>query len=544
MKMFPRKWWLVIIPGLILGLGWACGGGSKGQGNGNEADVPAAPSNLQATATSSSQINLSWTDNSSNEDEFKIERKTGANGIWEYLGSVTANVVSCSDTGLSCETTYYYRVSSNNDKGDSDYSNESNAETQTCPDLLPSAPSYPQASTISASEIDFSWTDNSNNEDGFKIERKTGSGGTFTQVGTVGAGLTTYQDSTLTCGTTYYYRANAFNGLGNSDYSSEVEITSAACPASVPTAPSDLTAVVVPQDKINLHWTDNSDNENGFKIERKTGSTGTYVLLFTTGADVTSYSDTGLLVDKIYYYRVYAYNSAGDSDYSNEFQTSTPGTMTSIPAGCFNMGDAFNEGQLDERPVHHVCVSAFQMDVFEVTNIRYKACADAGSCIDLVNSSSDDNSPFLNLNWSQAKAYCEWVGGRLPTEAEWEYAARGGLSGKRYPWGNNDPICTLGATNGAQYHSCSQHDAIQVGSFAANGYGLYDMAGNAWEWVNDWYDSGYYAVSPTNDPTGPSSGSDHILRGGGWDAYTVGLRVADRFNTYMAGLDFGFRCAK
>jgi len=231
--------------------------------------------------------------------------------------------------------------------------------------------------------------------------------------------------------------------------------------------------------------------------------------------------------------------------------------MTSIPAGCFNMGDAFNEGGSEERPVHNVCISAFQMNVYEVTNAQYKACVDAGSCTAPGSSSSYtrssyygnaiyDNYPVIYVDWSQSKAFCQWTGGRLPTEAEWEYAARGGLAGKRYPWGDDSPTCTLGANNGSQYDSCSPDDTIAMGSFAPNGYGLYDMAGNVWEWVNDWYDSAYYSTSPTQDPQGPSSGSYRVLRGGCWDNVTVYLRASFRgyYNPTNQNGSYGFRCCQ
>ncbi|MDD5223441.1 MAG: formylglycine-generating enzyme family protein [bacterium] len=233
------------------------------------------------------------------------------------------------------------------------------------------------------------------------------------------------------------------------------------------------------------------------------------------------------------------------------------GTMASIPAGCFDMGDAFNEGSSVEWPVHNVCVSAFQMDIYEVTNAQFKACVDAGFCTDPENSTSYtrssyyrnstyDNYPVILVSWTQANAFCIWAGGRLPTEAEWEYAARGGLAGKRYPWGDNAPVCTLGASNGSNYSECSPADTIAVGSFAANGYGLYDLAGNIWEWVNDWFDSGYYSTSPTQDPQGPDSGTNKVMRGGDFESIDLELRVSKRW-TYHPSIQarfIGFRCAK
>ncbi len=133
--------------------------------------VPAAPSNLTATAVSSSQINLAWTDNSSNETGFKIERKAGSGGTWSQIATVGAGVTSYQNTGLSASTTYYYRVRATNSAGDSAYSNEANATTQAPPVTIPAAPSGLTATPVSSSQINLSWTDNSSNETGFKIER-------------------------------------------------------------------------------------------------------------------------------------------------------------------------------------------------------------------------------------------------------------------------------------------------------------------------------------------------------------------------------------
>jgi transcriptional regulator CtsR len=279
--------------------------------------VPVSPSGLIAGAISSSQINLSWTDNSGNETGFKIERKTGAGGTYLQIASTGANIAAYSDTGLTAGTTYYYRVRAYNSNGDSAYSNEVNAATLASP---PTSPSGLIAAAISSSQINLSWTDNSGNETGFKIERKTGSGGTYQQVATAGANITAYSDTGLTAGTTYYYRVRAYNANGDSAYSNEAN---AATLASPPTSPSGLTAAAISSSQINLSWTDNSGNETGFKIERKTGSGGTYQQVATAGANITAYSDTGLTAGTTYYYRVRAYNANGDSAYSNEANAAT-----------------------------------------------------------------------------------------------------------------------------------------------------------------------------------------------------------------------------
>ncbi|MFN8007242.1 MAG: fibronectin type III domain-containing protein [Terriglobia bacterium] len=182
--------------------------------------VPAAPSGLSATAISSSQINLSWTDNSSNETGFKIERKTGVGGTYSQIATVAANTTTYPNTGLSASTTYYYRVRAYNGIGDSAYSNEANATTQ-APPTPPAAPSGLTATKISTSQINLSWTDNSGNESGFRIERKLGVGGTYSEIAVVGVNVTTYSNTGLNNGSVYYYRVRAYNGAGNSGYSNE-----------------------------------------------------------------------------------------------------------------------------------------------------------------------------------------------------------------------------------------------------------------------------------------------------------------------------------
>jgi formylglycine-generating enzyme required for sulfatase activity len=228
--------------------------------------------------------------------------------------------------------------------------------------------------------------------------------------------------------------------------------------------------------------------------------------------------------------------------------------MVLIPAGCFEMGDHFNEGSPDELPVHNVCItSSFYMDVHEVTNAEYAACVSASACTAPAVSNSFsrgsyygnptyDNFPVIYVNWNQATAYCLWAGKRLPTEAEWEYAARGGSPGMRYPWGDS-----ISGTNANYWDSGDpwDNDTSEVEYYAANGYGLYDMAGNVLEWVNDWYSSTYYSSSQTYDPHGPGSGTSRVLRGGHWYDSSSFLRVSVRYYytpTNQNGIG-GFRCA-
>ncbi len=229
--------------------------------------------------------------------------------------------------------------------------------------------------------------------------------------------------------------------------------------------------------------------------------------------------------------------------------------MVYVPAGDFLMGSGASDPQAaeDEKPQHTVYLDPFWIDKFEVTNALYRHCVDAGKCgrpgdlTSYTRTSYFDNPQFANypanyISWQDARAYCIWAGKHLPTEAQWEKAARG-TDGRIYPWGNTwDPTKLNSKDKGPG-------DTTAVGSYPAGAspYGGMDLAGNAWEWVADWYGADYYANSPRNNPSGPSGGESRVLRGGSWDSSEVLVRAASRSNDYAPGHtlnDFGFRCAQ
>lgn len=299
------------IPIFIFG----CGGETK-------LSLPENPSGLLATAISDSEIDMTWTNNSITEDGFKIERKSGNNGVYSQIGTVGKGIVTYLDSGLDCDTDYYYRVNAYNTAGDSDFSNESFATTLTCPIAIPDAPSNPLSSVVSVNQINISWTDNSDNETGFNIERRIGIGGTYILLGTVNADITNYEDNTVSCETTYYFRISSFNNAGESLYTNVASATTGGCPPTAPSTPSNLQASVLSFSEISLSWSDNSDDEDGFKLERR-DSIGTYSQIALIGANQISYQDTNLICDKTYIYRLKAYNSVGDSSYSAEVTAAT-----------------------------------------------------------------------------------------------------------------------------------------------------------------------------------------------------------------------------
>lgn len=227
-----------------------------------------------------------------------------------------------------------------------------------------------------------------------------------------------------------------------------------------------------------------------------------------------------------------------------------------IPGGCFEMGSPTDE--LDRRdgegPVHEVCVDSFYLGKYEVTNAQYSIYDPAHQSKNSQDGKTTsrnrgamlfgEKQPVVEVSWVDANSFASWLGEkngkvfRLPSEAEWEYAARATTKSSRY-WGNNpDSACTYANVMNDIYTKtwpfpgfhCEDgfHGTSPVGTFSPNKFGLYDMIGNAWEWTNDWYDKGYYSVSPKNNPMGPTTGLYRVLRGGSWGSAPFLARTANR----------------
>ena len=222
--------------------------------------------------------------------------------------------------------------------------------------------------------------------------------------------------------------------------------------------------------------------------------------------------------------------------------------MALVPAGAFLMGD--NNTRPDETPQHKVYVGAFYIDKYEVTNERYEKFLEATG-LKQPPWWYDDNlnqpkQPVVGASWEDASAYCRWAGKALPTEAEWEKAARG-ADGRKYPWGN-EPTAEGGKYR-ANYGPTADgfKYTAPVGSFPLNKspYGCFDMAGNVWEWCADWYDADYYGESPASDPPGPFTGPFRVDRGGGWSVFAVDCRSAhrNRDDPSFRSFRLGFRVA-
>jgi serine/threonine-protein kinase len=242
-------------------------------------------------------------------------------------------------------------------------------------------------------------------------------------------------------------------------------------------------------------------------------------------------------------------------------------TLLFVPKGDFIMGasaddmlqacgklrpDCRREWFKNVEPARTVTLDAFWIDETEVTNKMYKACVDAGACKPPFQSNSEtrknyfgnpeyDDYPVTYVTWEHANAYCTWAGRKLPTEAEWEKAARG-TDGRVYPWGNEVENETL------LNYSLKVGDTTPVKAYplGVSPYGAYDMAGNIWEWVADWYDPAYYQTAPSVNPMGPDSGETKVSRGGAWIFYDFDMFATDRYGNYPQTTNsvIGFRCAR
>jgi formylglycine-generating enzyme required for sulfatase activity len=257
-----------------------------------------------------------------------------------------------------------------------------------------------------------------------------------------------------------------------------------------------------------------------------------------------------------------------DGDLLITLSTGVELSMLYVPEGTFTMGS--NEGEEREQPAHDVYLDAYWIDETEVTNIQYAACVSAGVC-DLPISDESytrnsyffnpefDNYPVIYVDWYDAKTFCEWRDASLPTEAQWEKAARG-EDERVYPWGDVfdglvvnfcDGSCpTLGGPNRPNDYNDGYMDTAPVGSYpqGASPYRVLDMGGNVAEWTADWYDSDYYANSPESNPTGSDSGEWRVLRGGSWRESSYSSRTTYRLmilpTAHPAYGNVGFRCAQ
>jgi len=296
---------------------------------------PRPPENLSASALLQDSIRLNWTDKAESEDGFIIERSPDGTNFTQIHDTGASNISTYTDTGLTPDTTYYYRVCAYNASGNSAYSNSVSAKTYPLP---PDPPSNMTANEVSSYQVDLTWTDNSDNEIYFYVERSADNI-VFEIIRYASSNETSYSDNALLDDrnriepdTTYYYRARAYNAGGYSGYSNTANATTS--PATI-NAPSNLLAVLTASRKVDLTWQDNSNNEEGFTIEKRYNyGGGSFSVWFTAGSvssDIQSFSDTGVFPGQSYQYRVVATSSSeGYSDISNVIDVTTPIDLGSV----------------------------------------------------------------------------------------------------------------------------------------------------------------------------------------------------------------------
>jgi formylglycine-generating enzyme required for sulfatase activity len=374
--------------------------------------------------------------------------------------------------------------------------------------------------------------------------------------------------------TTYYWQARATNSLGTTyaDGSSAAYWSFTTGDGS-PSPFTKLSPVNGATDQylgLTLDWGD-SDRADTYAYCYDTTNDNVCTNWIETGT-TSQVSISGLSPNTTYYWQARATNSLGttyaDGGSAAHWSFSTGSgvvnsEMIEIAAGNFQMGcDPDHNVDLScysrELPLHTVYLDAYHIDKYEVTNAQYAACVFAGACAAPSDVSSYtrpsyfDNPeysdyPVIYVTWQDAYNYCVWAGKRLPTEAEWEKAARG-TSLRTFPWGDDAPTCTL-VNFSASYSTRCVGDTSPVGDYptGASPYGVLDMSGNVAEMVNDWYAADYYEGSPTSNPTGPITGTHKVVRGGGYGNMGQDIVISGRTydsRIHDAGSDHhGFRCA-
>ena len=514
--------------------------------------VPAAPSNLQATVISDTEIRLTWQDNSNNEDGFRIEYTEAyfdQNENWIKIVDITAGSIEYIYSVDKELYTFRYRVASYNSKGVSQYSGSYYLPTPK-PDIAVAnltVNQYSRYDWINGTPFDISFT------------------------------IRNYSCQLINTFTIKAYISN-----DNTIDSGDIEIA------------NKVSSYETDREEEGLDWAP-FDYESFDDIIPPVELNGEFYIIVKIEpyGNVNEHKDNNNIIVTPNKVRISGY---------------TQSEMVSIPGGLFQMGDSFNEGDSDELPIHNVSINSFKIGTHEVYNLQvwqflcseYKnfniALNDTGYYIEdkstqkilyttdnVVNSMKlphfinydDLNDTFLldlslssefnasQVTWYGAVRYCNWLsekegyekaydsiynlnisknGYRLPTEAEWEYAARGGLVGQRYPWGDSID------ENKAHYNPNDSRDFLIIngGDFLQNNFMLYNIVGKMYEWCNDWYDENYYNLSPSSNPKGPYTGIDKVIRGGAWLSKADELRCAARMHIapYNGRIVMGFRLAR
>ncbi len=519
-----------------------------------------APTNLYVDKLNDKIFKLNWTDNSIGEQNFKIDRRK-ENENWEIAyGIVSEDQTTFVDSNVFRNFNITYRIYAT-------YENyvSSSMLTYTNAALLP--PSDLNLVQTSIGSVALSWQDNSNGEDGFRVERKY-ENGIWKNIGNTNEN--TFEDNDFLMDTLIYYRVCTYVG----DYISEYAENN--FEPHFP-APENIKISNLTYQSVSIIWNYNLVGHDGFKIDRKVNEDPWEEVFLTINENDTSFIDENMdFANNDYTYRIYAYFQSITSAKPEIKATLNfnNAEMIFVDGGTFQMGctSGHIDCQDDEYPTHTVTVNSFGITQTEVTHAQYIVFLNDIGCnpdgwfndpewglvlyIDTDNIYSairyggsnfyfsgsnyahTPDCPVTKVTWFGARAYARWTGGRLPTEAEWEFAARGGNMATPTLFAGSNDIDEVGWHMG---NSDNQNQPVAL--LTPNELGLFDMSGNAWEWCNDWYDEEYYSISPQNNPQGPTSTCYKVKRGGSWFGSWASCFTSSRAGVFgdSSGLSTGFR---
>ncbi len=545
-----------------------------------------------STGIQPESITLKWTGKDSDGDEISYRVYFGETSSPTYITTTKESEykVSNKDWGKR----YYWKVEASDNYGGVTTSQVNSFTTQE--NRAPNAPSVPSPynyATNQPTTITLSWNCSDPDGDAVTYDVYFGidaSSMTKVSINQSGSTLNIGDLRTLSYGTTYYWKVVAKDNKGATTEGPEWKFTTQSNRApNTPSNPSPSNNVTNQPLTMTLSW-DCSDPD---------GDILTYDVYFGTSSNPTtkiSTSQSGRTLNRsnlsygtTYYWKVVAKDSKGATTEGPEWRFTTQSAPTTsytpssivpqmvlVDKGSFTMGDTWGGGGSDEKPTHKVTFTYdFYIGKYEVTFNEYDAfCNATGRSKPSDSGWGRGTRPVIWVSWNDAIAYCNWlsekeklpksydsngnlldkdgrvttdpskvVGYRLPTEAEWEYAARGGNKSKGYKYSGSDNV---DVDNVAWYDLNSGLKTQEVGKKAPNELGIYDMSGNVWEWCSDWYDSGYYAKSPTTNPYNSTAGSGRGGRGGSWYSSATDARVADRssYSPTYTYYSLGFRIAR
>lgn len=513
-----------------------------------------APYDLEVTHFDIGKNKLTWKCDAVKVEKFVIDRKTNSENWETHFATVESELFEFIDTSINVGHEYSYRVKSKFDE------RQTTGVMNTVNCSLP-VPENFRIENVDLSKIKLTWEDSSDFNLGYKIERR------FEQSDWEEIKTTTnnsYTDTTFDFNTVVYYKVYSFaqNQLSEPVVeSNRTDISSA----------TNIDYHIDSQNQVTLNWDYADTGHDAFRIDRKQGNENWNLNYQTISNADQSFTDNVDLLTHNYSYRVMVEIRGQNSEYIetriNYFD------LVRVDEGSFEMGCTFEQNNCDtdeEFPVHTVYINSFYISKHEIDNRKFVDflnsinCNPDGSFNDQVYGNvkyleieeedcpiyfngikfdvdEKENHPVNHVTWFGANAFANWASGRLPTEAEWEFAARGGAQGTAFEFsGSNNPddVAWLNANSDGHTH--------KIGLKQENELGIHDMTGNVWEWCHDWWDKDYYSVSPDNNPQGPESGERRVIRGGSFYNVSLNSRVANRYY-YSPGTSrnfIGFRIVR